>query len=328
MADAALNHGIDLDGISPEDAFAILGNDIRLDILRVLWEATASDGETHTPTAKSYSELLEGVGLRDSGKFNYHLTNLTPHFVQETDAGYRLTEAGKRIARTVMAVSDGTTTEFPCELPTDCPLCESQLVASYRDQHLLVECTECSGRYGEDTPEGVISVMGFPASGLTDRTPEEVLERGLYRCMLDLAYLMHGVCRECAGRIGCSVSVCKGHETGEAPTCEACGTPYEVWTELGCECCGLSKRLPVQFFVMGLAPVIAFFYDHEVDLLEPSYEEIDVCLDTMCTVSVDADPLRIHVTLETDGDVLRLTLDDTMTVVDETRRRSEVVSPT
>lgn len=323
MAEAAINRGIDLDGLSPEDAFAILGNEIRLDILRVLWHATATDGSTDTAPPLTYSELLESVDLRDSGQFNYHLSKLRPHFVHETGDGYSLTEAGKRIARTVIAVSDGTASQFPCELPADCPLCGNQLIATYHDQHLLVECTTCNGRYGEDAPEGAISIMGFPAAGLTDRTPAEVLEQGLYRCMLDLAYLMHGVCRECAGQVVSSVSVCDDHETGDDPTCQTCDTPYEIWAEQRCDRCGLAKRLPVQFFVMGLAPVISFFYDHDINLLEPSYEELDVCIHTMYTVSVEHEPLRIHVTIEADGDELGLTLDDTMTLVDVTRRRSE-----
>ncbi|PSQ19482.1 transcriptional regulator, partial [Halobacteriales archaeon QS_8_69_26] len=33
---------IDLDGLSPDEAFAVLGNEIRLDIIRVLWHADAT----------------------------------------------------------------------------------------------------------------------------------------------------------------------------------------------------------------------------------------------------------------------------------------------
>lgn len=53
--------------LTPEEAFAVLGNEIRVDILRALWEA----GE---PLA--YSELQERIGVCDSGRFNYHLRKL------------------------------------------------------------------------------------------------------------------------------------------------------------------------------------------------------------------------------------------------------------
>lgn len=325
MDTASLSHGIDLDGISPDEAFAILGNETRLDILRVLWSASVPGAGTD-PTILSYSDLLRGVELADSGKFNYHLSKLVPHFVAQTDGGYRLTRAGKRIARTVVAVSDGEAAGFPCDLDVDCPFCGGRVTATYHDQQLVVRCNECGGKHGHDAPDGTLSIMGFPAAGLTDRTPEEVLERGLYKCMLDVAYMMHGVCRECAGRIATSVSVCDDHETADDPICRTCETPYEVWAEQRCERCGLAKRLPVELFVMGLAPVIGFFYDHGVDVLEPSYEEINACVNTLYTVSVADDPFRIHVTIEAEGEELILRLDDTLTVVDVARRRSEVTS--
>lgn len=326
MVNPSLSHGVDLDGIEPDEAFAILGNETRLDILRVLWRAGVPDGGTRTATL-SYSELLRRVELTDSGKFNYHLSQLTPHFVAKTDDGYRLTAGGKRVARTVVAVSDGEAAGFPCDLGVDCPFCGGRVTANYGDQRLVVRCNECGGKYGDDAPEGALSVMGFPAAGLTDRALEEVLERGLYRCMLDIAYLMHGVCRECAGSIATSVSVCDDHGEADGPLCGTCETPYEVWAEQRCERCGLSKRLPVELFVMGLAPVIGFLYDHDVDVFEPSYQEINACVNSLYTVSVAQDPFRIHVTIEVDEEELSLTLDDALTVVEVSRQQSEVSTP-
>lgn len=315
MADVDLSRGLDLDGLSPDEAFAILGNEIRLDTLRVLWHATVTSDGSDPAAPVAYSELLRRVNLSDSGRFNYHLSKLTPHFVHEAEDGYRLSHAGERIARAVVAVSDGEATEFPTELDTDCPFCGSRITATYHDQHLLIECTECSGRYGDDIPEGVLTIMGFPAAGLTDRTPAEVLEQGVYKCMLDVAYLIHGVCRNCAGTIASSVSICDDHRTGTDSACQACGSPYEVWVEQQCEQCGLSKTLPIEMLTMGLAPVVSFFYEHGVDVFQPTYEELDACINTLYTTSVEDDPLRVHVEIEADRDELSLTLDDTMTVL-------------
>lgn len=323
MANVDLSQGIDLDGLSPDEAFAILGNEIRLDTLRVLWHAAVTSDGSDSGTPIAYSELLRRVNLRDSGQFNYHLSKLTPHFVRETEDGYRLSQAGERIARTVVAVSDGEATEFPCELDADCPFCGSQITAAYHDQHLLIECTECGGRYGDDIPEGVLTIMGFPAAGLTDRTPAEVLEQGVYKCMLDAAYLIHGICRDCAGPITSSVSICDDHQTEAGPACETCGSPYEVWVEQQCKRCGLAKRLPIEMLTMGLAPVISFFYEHGVDVFQPTYEELDACINTLYATSVKEDPLRILVTIEADGDELSLTLDDSMTVLDVAPQRWE-----
>jgi hypothetical protein len=73
---------------NPTDALAVLGNEIRMAILREL--ADADD-------ALSFTELRERVGIRDSGKFNYHLSKLCAYFVRETDLGYELGHAGSRV---------------------------------------------------------------------------------------------------------------------------------------------------------------------------------------------------------------------------------------
>ncbi|SDQ26088.1 ArsR/SmtB family transcription factor [Natronobacterium texcoconense] len=93
----------------PTDALEALGNETRLAILRTLAEA---DG----PLA--FSELRERVGIRDSGKFNYHLSRLCEYFVRERQEGYELGHAGTRlIATTDAAGSDeleGGTDPEPC----------------------------------------------------------------------------------------------------------------------------------------------------------------------------------------------------------------------
>lgn len=146
MANVNMSQGIDIDDLSPDEAFAILGNEIRLDALRVLWHATVENGGSDSAVPMAYSELLREVKIMDSGQFNYHLSKLTPYFIREDEDGYRLSYTGKRIARTVVAVSDSESTAFPCELDVDCPFCGSEVRATYHDQHLLIECTECAGR--------------------------------------------------------------------------------------------------------------------------------------------------------------------------------------
>lgn len=70
------------------DALDVLCNEIRMSILRELAEAEG---------ALAFSELRERVGIRDSGKFNYHLTKLCSYFVRETQGGYELGHAGTRV---------------------------------------------------------------------------------------------------------------------------------------------------------------------------------------------------------------------------------------
>lgn len=75
--------------VEPE-VFELLGNDIRLRIVREL--CTAEPG-----CAVPFSRLRERVGVRDSGKFNYHLGRLRGPLVEKREDGYALTAAGRAV---------------------------------------------------------------------------------------------------------------------------------------------------------------------------------------------------------------------------------------
>ncbi|WP_227380085.1 winged helix-turn-helix domain-containing protein [Haladaptatus halobius] len=76
------------------DALSTLASEHRIAILRAL--ATAEKPLT-------FSELRERVGIRDTGRFNYHLSKLRERFVHETDDGYDLGHAGERV---ILAAAD------------------------------------------------------------------------------------------------------------------------------------------------------------------------------------------------------------------------------
>jgi len=71
------------------DALSVLAHETRLEIISELAEAAEP---------LSFTTLRERVGVRDTGKFNYHLTALCEYFVRETAEGYELGYAGERLA--------------------------------------------------------------------------------------------------------------------------------------------------------------------------------------------------------------------------------------
>lgn len=322
MSNTRLTPEIELDGLSPDEAFAALGNETRLEIIRVLWQVGAiqeyDDVDETTDTTISFSDLRRRVDIRDNGQFNYHLSKLVPHFVRQTDDGYRLSGAGKKIARTVIAVSGESAPDLTTSPATKCPICGSAITATYEDQWLRFTCTECDGLFGDAAPEGAILHSSFPAAGLTDRSSDEALSTGLYRCMLDLTYLTQGVCRECASSISASISICDDHSVTGTQSCDTCGTPFAIWVEYRCDTCRFAKCLPVEICVMGLTPVIGFLYNQDVDVLAPSLNEIVDVLQTQVETTVSEDPLRVTVTIRDDDNALTVTLDEEMTVLDVT----------
>ncbi|WP_135826007.1 winged helix-turn-helix domain-containing protein [Halorussus ruber] len=102
------------------DALEVLGNEIRVSILRELAEA---DGPL------SFTELRERSGVRDTGKFNYHLKKLCSYFVREAEGGYELGHAGSRVIAAadpqMMSNAEGRDAETDGGEPETetCPVC-------------------------------------------------------------------------------------------------------------------------------------------------------------------------------------------------------------
>ncbi|MFB6297707.1 MAG: winged helix-turn-helix domain-containing protein [Salinirussus sp.] len=318
MSETRLTPEIELDGFSAEEAFSVLGDETRLDIIRVLWQAGALreyDDLDETTSTMSFSELRRRVDVDDNGRFNYHLSKLRPHFVCQTDDEYRLSGAGKKIARTVVAITGDPDHNVADEVTTDCPVCGGPVVATYEDQWLRFSCTECDGLFGDCNPDGTLVNSSFPAAGMTRRGADEAFRTSLYRCMLDLTYMMQGICRECAGPIRGSLSVCGDHDDANRP-CEACGTNFAAWGAMECEGCRFAKQLPVELCVLGVPTVVALLYRHDVNVLSPTLHEVVDLLQSQIETSVTEDPRRVTATVTVDGDTLTLTLDDALCVVD------------
>lgn len=319
MAETRLTPEIELDGMSPEEAFSVLGDGTRLSIVRVLWKADAFrqyDDLDTSATTISFSELRRHVGIDDNGQFNYHLSKLVPYFVQQTEDGYRLSEAGKKIARTVVAIAGEQSLGVTEEVNADCPMCGATLTATYEDQWLQFACAECDGLFGDAVPNGTILHSPFAPAGLSGQSPGDALTTSIYRCMLDLTYMMQGVCRECAGPIQGVISVCDEHERRDDEPCGDCGTPFQAWGELRCETCQFGKRLPVDLCIMGLPQVIGFLYTQDINVLAPSVEEVVDLLQTQVSTAVTTGPLRLSATVTAGDDDLTVTLDEEMTVLD------------
>ena len=310
---------VELDGLAPDEAFTILGNEIRLEIIRVLWQTGAAfeyDDGSNAVEPVAYSELQDQVDVDDNGKLNYHLSKLTPHFVRRTEDGYRLSSAGKQIARTVIAVSSAERVDFSQALDQDCPLCGAAVAVTYEDQWLRVRCTECGGLFGDQAPTGTLFLTNYPVAGLSTRTRKQALAAGLYRCALDITYLMYGICRECGGPISSSVTVCDGHDVKDGQPCDTCGTPFPVWADMKCDTCGFAKRLPVEMYAIGLVLATELTSNPELDIDSPTVDEAIELLQTNVETDVSTEPLRISLRIKVETTAFTLTLDNEMNIVD------------
>ncbi|WP_331234916.1 winged helix-turn-helix domain-containing protein [Natronorarus salvus] len=311
MKDEGAFDGIEPGGVTPTEAFSILGNGTRVAILQALWE-----GEE----PMSFSDLREAVGV-DKGNFNYHLNELS-HFVRRREGGYELRETGNQVIRAVLT---GVITDVPeldpVPIGRPCPFCDSPIELRYEDETMMASCESCAGTSGGDLPRGVfMSIDGFPPAGLAGRSLPEVLEVAHLLFEASAATMVQGVCPECAVETDTEILVCEEHAIGPDGLCESCGRVPELLVEFTCPNCETASR-PVLWMPAIYHPAaIALFYERwgfdtfrELQRLfftNPEYVE------AISEEVVSTDPLRVRVEFPAETGRLGLTFDEGFDVVE------------
>jgi Zn finger protein HypA/HybF involved in hydrogenase expression len=271
------------------EAFALLGDETRVAIL----EALAG----HADDPLSFAQLREAVGVEDSGRFNYHLGKLVGRFVEKREDGYQLTFAGSRV---IGAVYEGTYAEGddiePVEVDADCQECGAPLELTYADERVRVGCSEC---------ENVDSEFGFPPGAVAGRDAE-ALPAVLTSHMVTMLDRLHaGFCTNCSG----PVSPVFGREEDS------------VTVEFACDRCHSSATTSLASVLLTEPAVVAFHYDHGVDVRETLLWSLSWLTDGE-SEQVSESPLRYAVTGTIDGERLRVVVDDTLEVVETERSKA------
>lgn len=310
-----------------DEAFHLLSDETRLGILRVLWEAEVPANET----SLRFADLRDRLGGGDPGRLNYHLNKLQGRFVRRTEEGYELMDAGRRIVRLILsgtAIDDPHVEPVPVDSP--CWFCGGQPEWAYRDGWRYLECTSCEARCVESFPPGVISKTEFPPSGIRGRTPDEINEADRIWGAHRRATVMDGVCPECAGDMPItSIDVCDDHrpDWDAYQYCETCGSLFWMVVSHVCEGCRYRWRLPTLFYPSRHPAVVAYYHDHGIEFDLATHEQRSLLLDIE-EERLSQDPLRIRLSIPVENEVLRLTYDDHMEVVDLTRETGRGPSST
>lgn len=303
--------------LPPDDAFATLGNETRMQILQTLGTA----GET-----LSFSDLRDRVGVGDSGQFNYHLNQLTGHFLEKTDDGYSLRRAGERV---IEAILSGAVLEAPVmdytELDQSCYYCRAPVAVNFAEEKVGVYCTDCEGNYGgfKDLDEtldpkdrGRLGYLMLPPAGVRDRTPSEVLSAATIWGHLELLAQGKGICPRCAGRLDESVSICREHDDSSG-LCSACNNRHAIQHVVDCRNCIFEQEAMFMVSLMGTTELLAFMTAHDYNPISPAPElefwEITGDYDEEL---VSEDPFRANFTFDIDEDALVLTVDENFDVVE------------
>lgn len=300
--------------LSADEAFSLLGNEVRVEILRGL-------GLAGQPL--SFSELRRWVGYEDPGNFQYHLNKLTGHFVRKTEDGYELHQAGKRV---VIAVLSGTITDHPPREQQDidepCPLCDEPIRVELRPRGVAKYCTACDGLYEtdpskhSDTTEdfGFLGILSLPPAGLRDRTPEEAYRAAQIWNNLKFMTLAHDLCGWCSGTLEHEVDVCEDHDASEG-RCDECGHRLPIWLRSACTNCIVEHQTTVGARVYGREEMQKFILDHGADPVSSTASERPPFDHEVLSTN----PFEGKFIYRGIDETLEITLDENLDVVDVSR---------
>lgn len=299
--------------LPPNEAFAVLGNETRMEILQTLW---AADGPL------SFSELCDRMEIENSGRFNYHLGKVVGHFVRQTETGYELRSAGEYVIRAVLA---GAITQSPTFGPTvldaNCPYCGSAVEAWYDDETFTACCTDCPGLVESDEyPAGTFMQYNIPPGGVINRDPDEVLDVAHILYDAKLTAMLEGVCPECAAAVEFNIEICPDHTLPADGLCETCGSRPKIWINPVCENCRYGRLFLSWFAVVTNPAVIAFYHEQNVPwdrvpFSKLTWENTPYVADIEEEI-VSEEPLEIRVTIPAEYDVIQITIDEHLNVID------------
>lgn len=303
---------------SADAAFAALGNETRLQILQTL-------GAAEEPL--SFSEAFDRVEYDDSSNFDYHLKQLEGHFVRKTDDGYALRQAGQRV---VEAVLSGTLTEDPILEPTPvdrpCPLCSAPIQVAFQKERVEMHCSECPGigsggykRAAEDRFDGFgnLGYILLPPAGIQGRTAEEVLQAAEIWTASQGRSVGRGICPRCSATIDYTTEVCPTHDSDDG-RCEECGKRMGAMFSATCTNCTFQLDAPMVVRLTVNTDLLVFMVEHGIDPMSP--EGFDFPYASVEETIVSTDPIKVRFTYAVDGEELVITVDGTLSIVDETRR--------
>jgi DNA-binding transcriptional ArsR family regulator len=284
----------------PDEAFALLGNETRLAIVRSLWEA---DGHEAT-----FSDLREAVGMRDSGQFNYHLGKLVDRFVEQSESDtYQLTLAGQRVYGAILAglyTQEGSVEDRRLEAP--CEACGGERTFAYDGQQVDVSCVDCGLGTFVPVPPGVFS--GYPVAewpAVADRYVRGTLRR-----------LADGFCPFCEGRVAVAVEPEIGTRDPDADP----PPQYEAFPSVRYECERCTERFSADLgSALAAHPaVVSFYHDHGLDVREVPLTRVQAVDESAAWVR-ERDPVEAAVSYAAGDERLTLIVDETAAVT-ETRR--------
>lgn len=225
------------------DAFRHLGDATRVSIILALARA-----EHREEDPVSFAELRHRVGVRDSGRFNYHLDQLQPRFIVRTDNGYRIRHAGRAAHGFIRAgAAPSDTVERSGPVDRDCPLCTEQLECSYEADTVVLRCPT----------HDMVMTIPVPPSVAQSRSLGALVRAAETAAEVDLLAARRGQCDDCWGSMSV-VMQAVDHPTD--PEDDLIAVRYT------CDDCEQHLTMPLKLYFAEAPAVAGRLVDDDLDL--------------------------------------------------------------
>lgn len=282
-----------------EDVFAVLGNEIRVELLRILGKAWTEDGRE-----LSFSELRSLTETTDPGQLSYHLQQLLGHFVQKRQDGYKLRPEGLHLYKTIHAgIFERQQENFSVDAGFHCYFCQSSVETTFFGGKAMIECPECEYRYlGYLTENIAPSLKAFE----DERTAFEQFSKSIHHELLGYA---RGVCPTCGNHL----------ETRLVAPEEVPKSKIErpkVYAHKTCIQCDTVFNLFLGVALLADPGLLSFCYRHDVDVFSTPYWELEFAATDNFTTVRSTDPWEVALHVNIDGAILELVVDGGVTVIE------------
>lgn len=282
-----------------ESAFALVGNEIRAEIVKTLGDERGHSGSR---PILSFSELHDRVDVDVvSSQFNYHLQRLVGEFVDQTDEGYRLHPVGSTLYRTIRAGTfTGITSFGPVDVGFDCYHCGTRAEGVYAEGMFTVQCRGCETLY---------DLLLVPPETLDPDDEDDLLARLDQYARHERLAFSRGICGVCVNEL--DVEFMDGEESPFSPY-----NDHDVVVHQSCGHCGNQSHVTVGEALLPDPGLVSFCFERGLDLSSTPVWHLEFVMTDAYTTVRSRDPWEVALELELDGDTLEVVVGDDLTVLE------------
>lgn len=279
------------------EAFALLGHEIRLEIL---WILGSRDNEEFKQSFGDIRSKME-TDIEPS-QLHYHLTQLVGHYVEQSDEGYWLRPEGIRLNMDLRAgIVDKQFKNGFFEPAFHCHECESPVGGVVDDGLVVIVCTECKRKYGQEFLE-------IPQAAFTDEAGAFSFSHFRHYAIQKSISIAQGVCPSCAHPLDSTICWQNGLQSH-----------LEVEIDLACDLCEADWVKPFGSTLLADTELVAFCFEHGIDILSTPYWELEFAATDEYTTVRSTDPWEIALEVTLDDETLELVVDEDLNVVERNR---------